>query len=385
MCRNIIILATVLCFGFYSGQSQETGVRGTVHDWPSDTVYFCTLPFHSPHSYQLQSQKIEKNGEFHFDMELKQKGVVAFLSPYKDKVDNQIEILLFNNLNDEHYWGHCRKIYTYGSATLFLERGCTLDVDLTYNSWPEEVSPRMFESLKNAEGVTVLGENLLLQIGLTEIRFNHPEKEMFEVYQTSFDWDNQCDVALSRPSSKNLSMAITNVNNSKQKLLNELASHREEMSPLFYNYLLAEIEFGARKEFFKYLKFNKKEYFEQMISSGEIPQEIADIVALDHSLLTNEALFSEEFVEYVEFYLNFVKSLSEKKFSVYHPFDMAKLILAVEELPANYAYYYVANQFLQMENPDEYREFCNRFLEQYPDGELNKQLKEKFQSDQYPY
>jgi hypothetical protein len=70
--------------------------------------------------------------------------------------------------------------------------------------------------------------------------------------------------------------------------------------------------------------------------------------------------------------------MGNKEYAMYHPFNMEKLQVVQEELPEISAYFYLANQLLNMENEDEYRKIANRVLAEYPSGKLNDKLKEKF-------
>ncbi len=377
MNKLIVILSISALTCSSPSKSQETIIKGIVHDWPTDTVYFCELPFHSPYSYTLQEHVFKKDSSFRFVLDKKDKAFTVFISPLKKVVDQELENLLFNNLTDQHYWGHCIKVYTYGVSTFLIEPGKGLDIELTYSSWPEKVSPQMYKRMKDL-GATTVGDDKLLQIGQTEISFNNASRGMHEYYQTSFNFDNKCDMALSRASSGNINFAFINLQNSKKKLLSDLEKKREELNPVFYEYLFAEIEFGAKKEFLKYLRNDKEDYLKEMIVSGEVPEEIAELIAFDHTILTDAMMINEEYIEYLEFYLNFMKSLSDGEYKPYHPFDMSKLELVVEELPNSSAYYYLANQFLHTNEIEQFASICERFLEMYPDWELNKKLKKKY-------
>ncbi len=377
--RTLRIMITILVIPVFTlrGLGQQTIVEGTVHNWPTDTVYLCELPFHSPYSYSLQKFVFNKDSSFKFTVDGKEKAFSCFIAPKMKAVNKQLESLLFNNLTDEHYWGHCIKVYTYGTSTFLVEPDKGLDIELSYSSWPEKVSPEMYKKMK-ALGATTVGKDKILQIGHTKITFNNPDPEKHEFYQTSFNWDNQCDMALERSSSKNVMFALINLKNTRKKLLTDLEGSRGSLSPAFYDYLYAEIEFGAKKEFFKYLKYEKADYLREIIASGEIPSEIAEFIALDRSVLTETGIINEEYIEYLEFYLNFIKSLAEGEYKEYHSFDMDKLVLVSEELPPSSAYYYLANQLLHTSETEELASICGRFLEMHPDMELNEKLKGKY-------
>jgi hypothetical protein len=379
MKKRFFQIALILIIGFSSKvKGQETIVKGTVHNWTTDTVYICVLPFHSPYSYSLDYQIIDADSTFNFRFTDMDKPFVLYISPYKEEVDDKIKKLLTNNLTDQHYWGHCIKIYTYGGTTYLIEPKTTLDIDLTYNSWIEQLSPERAERMKKL-GIKVSDDNTCINVGKTKIEFAGSEHFKNSYYQKSFNLDDKSDKALMKMSSKNIHMAIINLENTKQGLLADLESNREKLSPVFYNYIKAEIEFGAKKEFLKYLRYEKEDYLKDIITTGEIPEKFFEIIAFDRYSINDAVLISEEYNEYLEFYLNFIMNVVNKEYVLYNPFSMEKLRFAAEELPDASLYYYLGNQFLYVDVTDEYKEICQWMIAQYPNGELNDKLKEKYE------
>lgn len=375
------IILTVLIVNIFSttcnAQINSTVVKGVVHDWPTDTVYFCELTFHSPLSYAIDYYILDTDSSFTFSFDDKYKPFVFCLSPYKNEVKQKVKTLLTDNLTDQHFWGHCIKIYTYGATTYLIEPQTKLDINVTYNSWIEQLSPEMALRWKKL-GVNVFDDNTVINIGKTKIEFAGSEGFKNSYFQNSFNLDDKSDNALSKMSSKNIHLALINLENTKKGLLADLEMNKEKLSLVFYDYIKAEIEFGARKEFLKYLRYDKEDYFKNIIATGEIPGKFFEIITFDKSAINDAVLISEEYNEYLEFYLNFIMNITKKEYTRYNVFSIEKLMFALEELPEASVYFYVANQLLIADSIDEYKGIYNRITTLYPQGELNNRLKIKF-------
>lgn len=349
-----IILAFLIAGSFTSANAQKniTIIKGKVHLWPTDTIYLQTLPFHSPYSSVLRYQLISKDSTFNFQFDKADNPFVFFISSQKKIVDQQIKGLLFDNLTKEHYWGNCIKIYTYGKTTNLIEPGDTMDMDITWNGWKK-----------------------------TDIDFKGLNKFKYEYYQKSFDLDDKADKALSVTSSENMDWAISNLKNTTQNLLDNLKLDKGKLSPAFYDYIKAEIEFGARKEFLKYLWSKKENHLKEIVATGKIPDKYAEILAFNKSSINDAVLISEEYNEFVEEYVNFLTNIANKEFKKFNPFSVKKLKIVAEELPEKSVYHYVANQFLLIDAANEFKEIIKKFIVNYPNGELNSKLREKYKID----
>jgi hypothetical protein len=346
---------TVLITSFLTAanaQNKGTVIKGKVQQWPTDTVYLHTLPFHSPFSGLLEYQLVSKEGLFNFQFDKTDKPFVFFISSQKKIVDDQIKGLLFDNLTKEHYWGNCIKIYTYGKTTHLIEPGDTIDMNIKWNGWNR-----------------------------TDVSFKGKNKFKYEYYQKSFDLDDKLDKALSVISSENTDLAISALKNATKNLLDDLELNKAKLTPVFVDYIKAEIEFGAKKEFLKYLWSKKEITLKEIITTGNIPDKFLEIVAFNKSSINDATLISEEYNEFVEEYINFLANIANKQYKKYNTLSRSKLKVVTENLPENSAYYYVANQFLLNDAASEFNGLIKKFILRHPDGELNSKLKEKYKID----
>jgi len=332
-----------------NAQVKKTTIKGTVSKWPTDTIYLQTLPFHSPHSAVLKYQLIFKDSTFNFQFEKADKPFVFFITPQRKIVDQQVKILLFNNLTEEHYWGNCIKIYTYGKTTNLIEPGEKLDINITWNGWTK-----------------------------TDVDYSGSGKFKNEYYQKSFDLDNKADKALSGITSENIAWAISNLKNAVKSQLEYLESNKDKLSPVFYDYIKAEIEFGAKKEFLKYLWSEKENYLKEIVASGKIPDTFVEILAFDKYSINDAGLISEEYNEFLEEYINFLTNISNREYKRFNPFNLKKLKIVAEEFPEKSIYHYVVNQLLLIDDESEFKGIIKKIIKYYPDGELNSKLKEKY-------
>ena len=373
------LLAAIFFVGISIGVTgQTTIVKGKVHKWVSDTVYICEMPFNSPHSSLVNYQVISKDSTFQFEWDDKEAPFIICIAPLKSFIDNNLQNLLFQNLTEKYYYSQCIKFYTYGSTAYLIEPNTTLNIDLTANTWVDTLSDKKAEYLRSV-GAEIGKDNAMRDYGKTEIRFKGTSDSFSNnYYQKFFKQRNKLDNTLEAFSSKNIHMAMINLEYSKQGLLTDLEMNKEKMNPVFYDYLKAEIEFGAKKEFLKYLRFEKPDYLKEILTSGSISEPLLQIIAFDKYSINNTTLISEMYNEYIEFYLNFVMNMVNKEYIEYRPFNMEKLQVAAVELPEKSAYYYIANHLLNLENKSGYKKICNRMMQKYPDEELNDKLKERF-------
>ncbi|AOW08523.1 hypothetical protein [Flavobacterium gilvum] len=358
-----IILAVLITgsFTFASAQKNKTIIKGKVHRWPTDTIYLHTLPFHSPYSGVLKYKLISKDSTFNFQFENTDKPFVFFITSQKKVVDQQTKGLLFDNLAEEHYWSNCFKIYTYGKTTNLIEPNEKLDMDITWNGWNK-----------------------------TDVSFKGPNKFKHEYYQKSFDLSDKEKDALKGPSSENIEWAISDLKNVTQSSLDELKLDKDKLGPVFYDYLKAEIEFGARKFFLQYLWSEKVNDLKEIIATGKIPDKFVEILAFNKYSINDATLISEEYNEFVEEYANFLTNIANKEYKKFNPFSPKKVEIIGSKLPEKSAYYYIANQCLLID--DDASEFiindsnvlkklAKKIIVHFPNGELNSKLREKYKID----
>ena len=354
---------------------QVTEIKGKVHNWPTDTVYLATLPFHSPYSNSVDFQILSKDSLFDFKFKDKKESFVCFISPEKEPVRGQIKELLYDNLTDRHYFGHCIKVYTYGITTYLIEPSNVLEIDLTFNRWIEQLSNETAEKYRTF-GIQIPSDNKMPNVGKTKIEFLNPDKLGYEFYQESFNLDDKLDKALE--STKDINSAIKKLKKTEQKLLSVLERAKTTISPFLYDYIKSEIEFGARKELLKYLKFDHEKYMSTLFKT-EIPDEIIEIIEFDKKDINSATMLSEEYNEYMEIYLNFKFSMHKGEYVVYKKFDKEKFDFAIQELPEKSRYSYLANNLLHSYNLDDNYKLYKMLINDYPVGDLNEKLNEKFE------
>jgi len=272
---------------------QVTEIKGKVHKWPTDTVYIATLPFHSPYLNFVDYQIISKDSTFDFKFQDIKEPFVFFVSPEKESVNGQIKRLLYDNLTDQHYYGHCIKVYTYGITTYLIEPDKVIDIDLTFISWTEQLSNETAEKYRSY-GIQISADNKVRNVGKTKIEFLNPDKFGYDYYQKSFILDDKCDKALARK--KNISSAIKSLEKTEQKLLSDLERVKTSISPFLYDYIKSEIEFGARKELLKYLRFEHENYLSTLFNQA-ILAEILEIIEFDKKNINYATMINEEYNE----------------------------------------------------------------------------------------
>jgi hypothetical protein len=375
-----ILFVTFLSLSFSFSNilfGQETVIKGKLHNWITDTVYVCELSFHSPYSFSIQHKILNRDSSFIYIFQNKEKPFVFVLSPKRKYVDQQVKELLFDNLTENHYYGHCSKFYTNSTPTFLIEPGKTINIELTYNVITEKLTQDKANYLKKL-GVDVAADNTVQDFGEAKINFNGEDKFQNEYFQKSFMLDDIIDKVLSAPSSENPDFAVSKMNYIEQGLLKDLEINRAKLSPFLYEYIKSEIEFGTKKEFLKYLRFEREDYLKEIMNNREIPSKFFDIVAFNTYQVNEATLLSEEYNEFIENYINFIISITKGEYIKYHPFDIEKISFVTKELPANTLYYYIANHLLIGVINEEFKMIAKSIIAKYPDGGLNKKLKEKF-------
>lgn len=381
-----VILAVLISFSSISGcsaQSDYSVIKGKVFSWPSDTVFLQTMPFHSPFSSGLVFQVLDEDSTFSFQLESTDLPLVVQLYSKKEYAELNKEELLLLNYTDDYYYGHCVKFYTYGASTFLLEPGKSLDVRITANLLREKLSPEMAEQYKNAGG-NLLDDNTIEYHGETGLVFSGENCTQYEYFQGIFDLqdkvDNRLELYQNKPFEK-MDKAIDSYNKIRAKLLDNLEGEKDNLSDTYYEYVKAEIEFGARVEFLKFLMFTNKKETEVLDSffSKEISQNIIDIIEFDKNKITPAVMASEAYNKYREIYINFKLNMQNKKFSPYYEFNAQKCKTAIQELPEETVYYYLAGQLLSaLRTEDWVEDLLVEIIVEFPEGELNERLMEKY-------
>lgn len=371
--NRIAIKSTPIKFDYSVNENvkAETYIKGKVHNWLTDTVYLTTLPYYSPYSNKTYYQILTKDSTFKFDFHDIDKPIIIQLTSTKSAIDGNINTLLFDNLTDKHYYGQCAKFNTYQLTTYVLEPNDSILVELNFNSWIEELSDKKAKYLKSL-GVKVSDDNTIRDYGKTGITFLNPNKNSLEYYQKWFAVDDKFDSEIER--SKNADDAYNKVYKLKEKLLSELQQEKSNITPFLFNHLKAYIEFGAKKEYLKYLILIDKEYLK-----GKVKLEIREFLGFDKNAIDFAVLYSDQYNDYLEFYLTYKFNKRNGNNLKYYPFNKEKFELATKVLPEKSQYYYLANQLLHQENTLENKALSIQLVQNFPNGDLNEKLEEKYQ------
>jgi hypothetical protein len=373
----LAVLFIIICVTTSNGQVNQTIIRGKVKNWPTDSIYLQTMPFHSPHSIELKTQILSKDGTFAFVFENRNKPFIIQLYSKKREADTNKKELLFLNYTDKYYYGHCVKFYTYGASTFLVEPNTILEVELTSNRSQTKLNQEDADRYKKA-GAIIASDNMIDNINETGIRFIGSDSIKNEYYQKTFDIEDKIDNRLELYQNKPIEEAIISYKKISTKLLNELESNRDNLSSVFYNYIKAEIEFGARLELLKLIMFPQKGGSEEILNtffSNEIPKELTELIEFDKTTITPSTLISEEYNKFLEVYINFKINSLSKKFSRYNEFSIQKCKTAIKYLPEESAYCYLANHLLQTVRQEEFVEsLITSMIKKFPNGDLNEKL-----------
>jgi len=351
-----IMLAIVIagCFTSANAQKNRTILKGKVHNWPTDTVYFATFTFHSPYSTVEGFQILKSDKTFEYAFDKADKPFIVFLTPERKFLDLRKDVL-FENLTSKYYIGYCQNFYDCPITTYLLEPGTKTEVELTKTK----------------------------RYGKTLINFLSENKYNSEYYQTTFELDatlekvldSRFDITLKEI--KNMDNAIKNLNTKLNESLTKLETDQQHISPFLYKYTKSEIEFGARKEFLRYLLLDHKEEASK-IFSNKIPQKINDVVEFNKKNVDYATMISQEYNEFIELYLTFKFSTLKNELISYKEFDKEKFDLALKELPQASKYYYIANNLLHISYNEKSKPLVAKLIKLYPDGTLNNKLVEKY-------
>jgi len=327
-------------------KGKKTAIKGKVNNWPTDTVYFASLPFHSPFSTFEGYKILTPDKTFENTFRQVDKPFILYLTPEKRFLDHR-NFLLFEGFTKEYYKGYCKDFFTCPATTYLIEPGSETIVELTK----------------------------VKRYGETKIKFLNENKYNSAYYQTTFDIDQRFDEAVTL--SKNLEEATKSLKQKLSEYLTSLDIEKAFISPFLYKYTKAEIEFGARKEFLRYLMVDHGEESAQLFGK-EISKDIINIVEFDKENVEYATLISQEYNEFLELYLNFKYSIRQNKLITYKEFDKDKFDFAFKELPKSSRYYYLANNLLYSEYRDELNGLFVRLVTEYPNGKLNEKLSKKY-------
>ena len=335
-------------------RSTNTSIKGKVHNWPTDTIYFATFPFHSPYSSVEGYQILSPDKTFEFNKNNVDKPFVLFLTPERKFLDLRNDVL-FENLTDEYYRGYCQRFYNYPITTFLIEPGTETKVELTKTT----------------------------RYGKTNIKFLNSNKYNTAFYQTTFVLDAGLDEVLDSrfdvtlKDLNNIDHAIKNLNNKLNELFIELDKEKRFISPFLYKYTKSEIEFGAKKEFLRYLLLDHKDEASKLFRN-KLPEKINNVIEFNKENVDYATLISQEYNEFLELYLNFKFSKLKNKLITYKEFDKEKFDFALKELPQVSKYYYLANNLLHINYDEQSTELATALIELYPNGGLNDKLLAKY-------
>ena len=378
-----IILAVIINLSSVavgSAQVNNSIIKGKVVNWPTDTVYLQTMPFNSPFSNNTEFQILAKDSTFSFELEDKDTPLVVQIFSKKSNVELNKKRLLFLNYTKDYYYDHCVKFYTYVASTFLLEPRKVLNVELKSNRALKKISPKLAERYRKL-GAKIMDDNIIEQVNEIEIKFLGENTFQYEYFQKTFNLQDKIDNRLELYQNKPIEKAIESYSKIRKKLLDNLEVEKERLSALYYEYIKAEIEFGARVEFLKYLMFpNKKENVAlDLFFSNEISQDLIDIIEFNKDEVTPAVMASEAYNKYLELYLNFKINIQNKKFSEYNKFNKQKCKKAIHELPIKSTYYYLAGQLLQTFRTEDFVEdLVIATIIKFPEGELNDKLMKKY-------
>lgn len=385
VCASIFfcLLAGINC----NAQKKNTIIKGKVQNWPTDTIYLQTMSFHSPHSSKLIYQTISKDSTFNFEFNNVTKSFVVQLFLDKESAELNKEFLLLSNYTKNYYYGYCEKFYTYGTTTFLIEPNKILNIKLERNWATNHLTEEIAKKYKTT-GIKVSKENTIETTQKTSITFLGNNIFQNEYYQKSFTLDDKIDKRLDIYKTRTIEEAVISYKKIRKKLLDKLELEKDKLSIVFYDYIKAEIEFGARKEFLKFLMFSKEKEMDNFFSK-EIPKEIMEIISFDKSTINATTILNEEYNKFLMLYLNFKLNVLNKKYNRYYEYDIQKIRTAIQNFPQESVYYFVTNYLMlpqvnrkylmnTIKNEEAVEELITKIISKYPEGELNDRLIEKY-------
>ena len=385
MKKNLLSTLFLFILGTISYAQTKTTIKGTVLNWPTDTIYIQTMPFNSPHSSELKFQTIKKDSVFNFSFISDEKPTVVQIYTNKKHAENNKEQLLFLNYTDKYYYSHCDKFYTHGVTTFLLEPNKTLEVVLKHNQHEKKLSNKVAEKYKKI-GIEVSPNNTVNTVNKTTIDFIGDTNFQNEYYQTYFNVDDKIDNRLKIYETEPIEKAISSYHKITTKLIGKLELEKNKLSPVFYDYLKAEIEFGARKEFLKFLMLTKEKEMDTFFSK-EIPEEISNIIEFDRSKINSTVILSEEYNKFLMLYLNFKLNITNKKYNSHYSFSIQKGKIIFKKFPRISVFYFMQNYLLftnkeqllkDLKSEDDAEGLINSVVKNAPDKVLKEKLIKKY-------
>jgi hypothetical protein len=379
---NVTSLFLLLITAVFS--QEKTVLKGTVNNWPTDSVYVQTMPFYSPHSSELKSLKLSEENVFEFQFNANKEApiVIQVFSSKKTAKAIKAELLL-SNYKDKYYYGYCNKFYTHGIATFLLEQNKTLDVALTHSESKRKLNAKVANAFRE-KGLKVNKDDTIVVEEKMKIDFKGENKFQQNYYQNSFGIDDRFDNRLKIYKNKSITEAIASLKKFKLKILKDLEEKKENLSVYFYDYLKAEIEFGAKKELLRFLMFEKEK---TNFFATSVPKEILEFVEFDKSKITSTIIASEEYNKFLMLYLNFKLNIEHKKPNKFYDFNTKKIKKAIKVFPRESIYHFLGNNLLEtnmecliksINNEEAIEELITKTITKYPNGELNDKLIEKY-------
>jgi hypothetical protein len=325
---------------------KKTSIKGKVDNWPTDTIYFASLPFHSPYSTFEGFHILKQDKTFKFAFDQADKPFILLLTPEKRFLDHR-NFLLFESFTPEYYQGYCKNFFTMPMTTYLIEPGTETIVELSKTT----------------------------RYGHTEIRFLNENAYNSTYYQSTFDLDQKFDEVIS--SSESLDEAVEHMIKKEEDLLESLEKERDYISPFVYNYTKAEIKFGAKKELLRFLLIDHPEIISTFIQN-ETLEIVEKRIDFDGENIDYATIISQEYNEFLELYINLKYSAKSHELVVYKAFDKEKYDLVSSVLPQLSKYLYLANNLLHSNKTEQTRALYKRIVKEYPEGELNAKLINKF-------
>ena len=359
-------------------QKQITILKGKVHKWVSDSVYISHLPFHSAHSSFTEFHLLSKDSTFQFQWENLKEPIIISVSPLKSFSKTIIEELIYENLTEDYFYSECLKFIQNGNTIYLINPNTTTEIEITANTWVDSLSEKRANYFRK-RGVNIPKNNKIRDYGKSIISFINDSNNFNNYYfQDFFELRNQIDEVFDSYGAKNFTMAIAKLEKTKQALLLNLKQNKDKFLPFLYQYYKSDIEYSVKKELLKYLTFRKKAIYKEIVKSGKVPEKMAQILAFDRDNINPITLKTQMYNEYVEFYINFVMNLEEKKYIEFRPLSIKKINVAFSELPSESAYYYISNHLLNVKDINLFKKKSQEIISRFPQGELNEKLKTKF-------
>jgi hypothetical protein len=362
-------------------QDSKTIIKGKLIDWPTDTVYLQTLPFHSPCLSKLYSQEVGKDGQFRFELEAQKTPVVVQIQHSFSSVKMCKEELLEANYGDKYYYGHCIKFYKYGGATVLIEPNKTLVLEITADAEEIQLSKQKADFYRS-KGGNIPANNKVIKDDETELEFLVENPNQYELFQDLIGVEERVDKRLSIYRNKPMEDAVKVSEKIMNEELEDLDEEKENISEVHYNYLRAQIIYGAKLEFMKHLMLPERNESNDRVNklyTEKVPKVIMDFIDHDQKSIGKYEMLSENYNKYLQLFLNFIVNTYNKEYKKYNKFSKVKCQLAMRNFPKQLAYHYIATCVCKEKREEDFiEEMIVSTIRHYPDGEFNELLFEKY-------